>query len=63
MVFVVTSDEADRSIFAGEVVAAHVSDDHPEKITNPGRSWGDGTGRFRIVSELLAGSLEDVPNV
>ena len=52
----------DHRIFAGEVVAAHVSDDYPEKITNLGRSWGDGTGRFRTVSELLAASPEDAPD-
>lgn len=52
----------DHRIFAGEVVATHVSEEHAEKVTNLGRSWGDGTGRFRTVSELLSGSPEDAPD-
>lgn len=43
----------DHRIFAGEIVAAHVSEAYEEKVNNLGREWGDGPERFKTLSELL----------
>lgn len=43
----------DHTIFAGEIVATHVSEVYDERVKNMGRSWADGPGRFETLSELL----------
>lgn len=43
----------DHRIFAGEIVAAHVSETYEEKVNNLGRAWGDGPERFKTLSELI----------
>ena len=52
----------DHEIFVGEVVAAHVSEEHPERVKNLGRDWGDGPERFKTVSELLRCAPSDHPD-
>lgn len=52
----------DHRIFAGEVLAAHVSETHQERVKNLGRSWGDGPERFRTLSELLSARPRDAPD-
>lgn len=51
----------DHTVFAGEVVAAHVSETGDERVKNLGRTWGDGPERFKTLSELLALEDEDRP--
>lgn len=43
----------DHRIFAGEIVAAHISETYEEKINNLGRAWSDGPERFQTLSELF----------
>ena len=52
----------DHRVFVGEVVAAHLSEDYPERVKNLGRTWGNGPERFKTLSELLAMSPEDRPD-
>lgn len=49
----------DHEINVGEVVAAHVSEDYPERVKNLGRDWGDGPERFKTVSDLIRHSTSD----
>lgn len=51
-------ETGDHTIFAGKVVAGHVSERHPEKVSNLGRGFDEGVGRFRTVSELLDGDFD-----
>lgn len=46
-------ETGDHTVFAGEVVATHVSETHEERVKNLGRGWGDGPERFKTLSELL----------
>jgi len=46
-------ETGDHTIFAGEIVAAHVSERYDERLKNLGRDWGDGPERFKTLSELL----------
>ncbi|WP_255171488.1 flavin reductase family protein [Natrononativus amylolyticus] len=50
----------DHTVFAGEVVAAHVSETHEERVKNLGRAWGDGPERFKTLSQLLEMDRESV---
>ncbi|MFP9190134.1 flavin reductase family protein [Natronosalvus vescus] len=50
-------ETGDHTIFAGEVVAAHVSETYDERLKNLGREWGDGPERFKTLSELLGSTL------
>ncbi len=50
-------ETGDHTIFAGEVVAAHVSERYDERLKNLGRDWGDGPERFKTLSELLDSKL------
>jgi len=47
----------DHTVFAGEVVAAHVSEEYEERVKNLGRDWGDGTDHFKTLSELVEAEL------
>ena len=49
-----TALTGDHTIFAGEVVAAQVSETYEESVKNLGRDWGDGPDRFWTLSEILA---------
>lgn len=48
----------DHTIFAGEIVAAHVSETYEERVKNLGRAWGEGTERFKTLSELLESEVQ-----
>lgn len=47
----------DHTLFVGEVVAAHGSEQYDERVVQIGKQW-DGTDRFRTLSELLNGRVE-----
>jgi flavin reductase (DIM6/NTAB) family NADH-FMN oxidoreductase RutF len=51
----------DHRIFAGKIVAAHVSETYEEKVTNLGRGSSDGPDRFKTLSELLESSPTTTP--
>jgi len=48
----------DHTVFAGEVVAAHVSETHDERLKNLGSDWGEGAERFETLSELLGSDAQ-----
>lgn len=54
----------DHTIFVGEVVATHASDEYTERVKNLGREWGDGPERFWTLSELLEydGASSEIPS-
>ena len=48
----------DHTLYVGEVVAAHGSEEYDERIVQIGKQW-EGTDRFRTRSELLDGAVAD----
>lgn len=53
----ISFETGDHTVFAGKIVAAHVSEVHDERVKNLGREWGDGPERFKTVSELMGSDL------